>query len=495
MTLTVRYRRLDELPKRLRAPVIAHPRGLLEDRLGAVATLRESLLRGVLPAPSELEWPEPPLAETLLAALRRSEVVAMTRNAPDVTDEVVLTTLESLVTTERMLEAAEDHFVALAMAESAASSCQGPGCEGGGATGSIVLHPSALAKIRADARKLAVELACTKLGIELPSRVEHVRAACELRALLSKCAPRGFTLDRLPLRALAGSDAYAIREALRRLEQLAALMEDLGRRMQSPFRTQETIFESILGPLRRPIERVDESVRSFHPEVRAIERGDDLARMLASEAAMLTHPTLRLLWHARRTERSLLCYQAEGAGTSEVEETYGEGELPRRKPADRGPILVCLDVSGSMDGAPGQIAQALVLHLAMTAMADERPCHVFSFSGPGDVTEHDLSFDGEKGLEGLLTFLHLVFSGGTCLDEPLRRALAMHDETRWKNADVLLVTDGMFGPTQELIGRLERAKESSALRLHGVVIGRGVLGPCTQICTHVHRLADWLKKP
>ncbi len=496
--IPLRYAALDLLPERLRDPVIAHPHGHIDERVATLALLRDELLRGKVPPRTALRWPEAELAVVLHDALARSGVAAACKGNPEIVDEVILTLVESSITTERFLAAAQDHFLALGVI-AAAKQCNVAvpddlALDAGKCAGwcGVTLGRDALAKVKEDARRLSIQMACEKLGVTLTTWNERLTDMLELRDLLVQCAPAWFSRASVPLHALARTDAPTLREALRRLRELAELLQELGRRLQSPLRSPELAFEAISGALRRPVARVDERIPEASVEVRGLERSDEIARMLASEAVSLMHPRLRWLWHARRAERALLCYHAEGAGMTEVLEEYGEGDVPQRKPSDRGPVLVCLDVSGSMAGAPGKIAQAVTLHVALSAMAEERACHVFSFSGPGDVVEHAIG-TGEAGVEGILTFLLLVFAGGTDVEEPLRRALEKQEHERFRNADVLIVTDGAFPVDRTLTKQIERAKETRGLRVHGLVIGPGDLDATARVCTTVHRLADWVR--
>ena len=56
-----------------------------------------------------------------------------------------------------------------------------------------------------------------------------------------------------------------------------------------------------------------------------------------------------------------------------------------RPTADRGPILLCVDTSGSMRGAREVVAKALALECMRAAKAQERGCFVFAFAGPQEV--------------------------------------------------------------------------------------------------------------
>jgi len=59
-----------------------------------------------------------------------------------------------------------------------------------------------------------------------------------------------------------------------------------------------------------------------------------------------------------------------------------------RPTADRGPILLCVDTSGSMRGARETVAKALALECMRAAREQERDCFVFAFSGPSEVSPY-----------------------------------------------------------------------------------------------------------
>jgi uncharacterized protein with von Willebrand factor type A (vWA) domain len=126
-------------------------------------------------------------------------------------------------------------------------------------------------------------------------------------------------------------------------------------------------------------------------ETRGIHRSDRIARMLPAEAMLLGHPRLRLVWHARRAERSLLCYEDDDRMTeTRLHEAPVLQPRPGLMPARRlemGPMLVCVDTSGSMQGGSEAVAKAVVLEAMRAAHAQGRACHVFAFGGPDEVIE------------------------------------------------------------------------------------------------------------
>lgn len=166
-----------------------------------------------------------------------------------------------------------------------------------------------------------------------------------------------------------------------------------------------------------------------------------------------------------------------------------------RPAAECGPIILCLDTSGSMMGARETIAKAMVLECMRQAKSQQRQCYLYSFSGPGDCQELELKVTG-KGVSSLLEFLASSFHGGTDVDEPFIRALSRLDEEEWSNADILLVTDGEIRPPdEEMVASLDIAKESMGLKVHGLLVGEPGMGAdvVETLCTHTHTFKSWSK--
>ena len=79
--------------------------------------------------------------------------------------------------------------------------------------------------------------------------------------------------------------------------------------------------ESRQGRLARLMTGGQHSLRTplVPEETKGVELSDAIPRMLPSEAAMLGHPVLKCLWHARRAELALLTYRVEGV---EIERSW-----------------------------------------------------------------------------------------------------------------------------------------------------------------------------
>ena len=252
------------------------------------------------------------------------------------------------------------------------------------------------------------------------------------------------------------------------------------------------LTERLLAPMRRAAPAWAQRPTPRAPiDTRGVTRGADLARMLPAQAGWLTHPRLRLLWHARRAERGLLQYLAVGTAprrTPRPGDAAPQADRPQDR-LERGPVLICLDTSGSMRGEPEALAKALTLEALRLAHAERRACLVYSFSGPGDLLRHRLHLT-PSGWPDLLHFLGHSFHGGTDVEGAVAAALTHLAEPAFAQADLLLITDGRFPLSPDLVAQADHARARHGARLHGVCIG-GHARAMDRLCDQVHRVSAW----
>ena len=232
-------------------------------------------------------------------------------------------------------------------------------------------------------------------------------------------------------------------------------------------------------------------------ELRGLTFGDRLERMLPSEAQQLRHPVLRKLWRARRAEARLLHYDS----AAELIDWRPDPHAPPRErsappvpePLQRGPLILALDTSGSMRGAPEAIAKAIVLEALRTAQRERRGCKLIAFGAAGELIERDLALTG-AGLAALLDVIGQGFDGGTDVQAPIERAIDCVREQRWASADLLIASDGEFGCTPATLAALDEARALLGLRVHGVLIGdRETLG-LLNVADQIHWVRDWRRE-
>lgn len=449
---------LDRLPRALWLGGATHAHGALEARLQALEQWRAALLQGQLPelatggaAVGAAAWPPAALAAALHASLRRLRLAAYCRDCPALADTV----LQSLLFHLDLIIDYRDRGAGEAEA----------------------------GRMALDALAADWEARCGELD-------ELIAVFGELGDL-----PKNSRWDVLRglLRSEAWQEVVRIRALIERLPALARIIRSLGR--VHPGEVDDAGREP--PPLAGSATAARTAARAVHipelpGETRGVHRSGRIARMLPAETMLLVHARLRLIWHARRAERALLAYEDDDRLDDDRPRLEARPRpQPRPTPRlERGPMLVCVDTSGSMRGGAEAVAKAVVLEAARSAHAQGRACHVFAFGGPDEVLEFTVALDVD-GVARLAQFLGQGFGGGTDICGPLERAIARLDETGWQHADLLIATDGEFGATPAVAGRLRAACGERGLRVQAVLIGdRETIG-LLELADDIHWVRDW----
>ena len=488
------YAFLDKCPDSLFEQVVTIADGTLQERVAGVVSWRDSLLAGRLPA--EGGWPPAEIARPARRALDILNLARFCRNQVELVDAVLRDVLrgfargarafsEEVGTKLRELEQLERVRAEKEEAERALRERR--------EVRQVTLDQETLQRLRTSAAHDVAGRERTADTAILDEWGERARVWAEVSDVfgdLGELMGRGWDLSQGVLKHVGWTALLKLRELLERLPQLRELVRQLGRLQHAT--DGESVAERIMVPVRR-LEAELREVRTplAASETRGIERSGEIARMLPSEALLLGHPKLRLLWHARRAERTLLTYRVEGVMTERVlveRESQEEIEGKRPRP-ERGPIVVIVDTSGSMHGLPEQVAKALVLEAVRTAHAERRRCYLYAYSGPGQVIEHDLDLSPE-GVGRLLSFLGFTFGGGNDETGVVTKVLARLREREWKRADILFVSDGEWPVPASLVAAVHGAREVGT-RFHGVQIGNLGQTGLHRLCDPVHVFRDW----
>lgn len=171
-------------------------------------------------------------------------------------------------------------------------------------------------------------------------------------------------------------------------------------------------------------------------EIIGIRVGRDIEHTLPHELALLADADTSILFDMKYIEGRLMCFEMEGMRENSFiaeEEQHIEIEEEEKL----GPIIICVDTSGSMQGSPETIAKAVTLYMATRAIAQKRNCLLINFS-TGIET---LDMSGNIGLEKVIEFLKKSFYGGTDVDPALTYALKMMEEHEYKKSDLLVISD------------------------------------------------------
>ncbi len=201
-------------------------------------------------------------------------------------------------------------------------------------------------------------------------------------------------------------------------------------------------------------------------EIVGIKLGHDIEHALPSELALLSDAETALLFDLKYVEGQLMSYDLQGL--QQVEEiTEIEEDQSVETIEEKGPMILCIDTSGSMHGEPENIAKAMALFLANKAKQQERACYLINFST--GIETLDLS--GSGSLKLLIRFLSTSFHGGTDVAPALRHALSIMGQKMYEKADILVISDFIMGGIpNDILTRIENQRLLGS-QFYSLVIG------------------------
>ena len=291
--------------------------------------------------------------------------------------------------------------------------------------------------------------------------------------------------------------AQALSELVASAPEIVALLARIGRGLERSATSQERLpaVDALAArPVRRPVVWRSVTLPDAPGQILGLRFGANLARMVPVESARLRHPVLRKLWRAHLAEARLQVWDESAVLREAVPDPRGAWQVVpeehTHRPRERGPMIVCVDTSGSMRGAPEQLCKAVVLEAVRTAQRERRACHLIAFGGAGELVEWTLDADVE-GLDHLFRFIGQAFDGGTDIATPIERAVERVNDEGWHEADVLILSDGEFGATPAALQCLDQARERHGLRVQGLLIGDRETMGLLEVCDHIHWVRDW----
>ena len=216
------------------------------------------------------------------------------------------------------------------------------------------------------------------------------------------------------------------------------------------------------GRLRRiATEKQHSTPRKGTDEITGIVQGDDLARILVAEALDAMDPVRECLFAQKLHEQALLQY-----------------ELNRTPPKEAGPIVMCLDSSGSM-ASDDRDAWAAAVALAFLGIAQEqgRAFELIHFGGK--VLRVD-SFEAKKRarVEDIIEAVSFFAGdGGTSFISPLNEAVDQIEgataggKNALEDADVIMVTDGHCSVSEKWLLGFLKTKRRLGFKVYSILVG------------------------
>lgn len=308
---------------------------------------------------------------------------------------------------------------------------------------------AAAAEQAAEAERQAADAAARKAAAALDAAGEKLEkalaraafeaaeAARDAMGALEVCRAWGLEPGR-PHAGVPGREVLAVAEKLAANERLRKITRLAGR------------FTRIVLQKRRS------RVKREPTEIAEIEIGGDLSRVLPSELSALADPVRRMDFYRRLQEKKLLQYR-----------------LDARTPQGRGPLVVCVDESGSMAGEREIWAKAVALAAFNLAAKQNRPYVLIHFGSTCEIRVDRFPRPRKAGPVEVLAAVEHFFGGGTNFETPLTQALKVMDENPFRQGDIIFVTDGECAVSEAFTKKFAAAKKEKEFSVFAILVVQG----------------------
>ncbi len=248
---------------------------------------------------------------------------------------------------------------------------------------------------------------------------------------------------------------------------------DLARKLAEALKRGSTKLRhiaKIIGKFRRiAINKHRTKVKHGVDEVTDVVTGNDISRLLPTELMALEDEHMEPVFMRKFYERALLQYELQAVDTT-----------------GKGPMVVLLDKSGSMNGEPDAWSTAIAIALADIAKREKR-----MFAGLSFDTRiiHKAIVDSAKGEKLGSDFLDVQANGGTDIHMALQAGLKLILESKndLQKADIVLISDGL--DSTDKAAAFKKAATDAKIHVFGIMIGADV-APMLEWCHDAVGVSD-----
>lgn len=197
-------------------------------------------------------------------------------------------------------------------------------------------------------------------------------------------------------------------------------------------------------------------------DIEGVALGNDLNALLPGEWAQYMDSGLEDAFLYRYLSRKLQVFRHKSQALRPAR------TLESRPARLKGPMVVCLDTSGSMEGTPEKIAASLLIKLVEMADRQRRDCYLIAFSV--SVRPIDVCRQRAK----LLDFFTHSSTGGTDATQMLETTFRLlSSRSEYFNADVLWISDFKIPLCRPaLLEQLIQWRKRRGVCFYGLQIGK-----------------------
>lgn len=208
------------------------------------------------------------------------------------------------------------------------------------------------------------------------------------------------------------------------------------------------------------IQAQKEKIKHGFNELDSVHFGDSLEKLVSSEYTKLALPELEIIFDINLVEKSLLNY------------TYESKEKKHK-----GPIVACIDSSGSMGGTPELWAKAVmmgILEIARLQKRDVRVIHFSSGTSKGRLKYHQFNYKDPSHIHEIIDMVEYFEGGGTEFQPPLDLARDFIEKAEgYDKADIIFITDGESAVKDSFIKDFNEFKKTTGTQVYSILINSG----------------------
>ncbi|MEE2903961.1 MAG: VWA domain-containing protein [Myxococcota bacterium] len=244
---------------------------------------------------------------------------------------------------------------------------------------------------------------------------------------------------------------------------LKDLVDKLGKLRESEIELEEEVLSSTISNqswINDPL---------FRGEISGVTNSDNLSALLSGEAGTLGNKQTEDLFLFKFAQKNLQTFKYEDRRLMRSDEEHIE-VYKREKEKEKGPFIICVDTSGSMEGEPERIAKVLCMGILKEAMIDNRKVFLVNFSA--GVKFIDLQNISES-MDELVKFLKMSFYGGTDITHALAKSIETIQEKDYQKADVLVISDFIMYQVKDwVISKVKQLQEDNQTQFHSLILSK-----------------------
>lgn len=191
--------------------------------------------------------------------------------------------------------------------------------------------------------------------------------------------------------------------------------------------------------------------------------GNDLSSLLPFEYALIDEP----IFYKRFANKELLQYSSLPPIINKLKTFHTLLPEPRM---EKGPIILAIDTSSSMEGKPAEIAKSLTLQTIEIVRKEKRKCFLIAFS----VREQHIELSRPSQFRKVEQFFSTTFTGGTDGEQMFAEALKTLDTDNFTMADILIISDFHFSFPKPDTWKRIKEEQKKGTRFYGLSIDNEV---------------------